>query len=131
MNATERYLHEENKRYGPALERIPASQWPASARAMMRPPREVWRSAGFLVQVYQEGLYARLTVCRTSLSPRGDRWAERISWDELQRLKRECGRGDQWAVEVFPPDEQVVNDANMRHLWLIEEPPYGWKRGAS
>jgi hypothetical protein len=98
---------------------------------MTRPPREVWRSAGFLVQVYHEGLYARLTVCRAALNPTGTRWADGISWDELQRLKRECGRGDQWAVECFPPDEQVVNDANMRHLWLIAEPPYGWKRGTS
>lgn len=45
------------------------------------------------------------------------------------RLKAECGRGDKWAVELYPPDEAVVNVANIRHLWLLPEPPaFGWNR---
>ena len=129
MSATDRMLDAANQRYGSVLQRIPPTEWPPAARTMARPPREVWRSATFLVQIYQEGLHARLTVCRTALGRDGVRWMDGITWDDLQRLKRECGRGEQWAVECYPPDTEIVNDANMRHLWLIAEPPYGWKRG--
>jgi hypothetical protein len=62
----------------------------------------------------------RLSVCRTSLA--GDRWQDGITWDELQRLKRECGYGDADAIEVFPADTDVVNVANMRHLWVMADP---------
>jgi hypothetical protein len=130
MNAADAHRMEVvNRRYGTTLTRLPESLWPSGTRALSRPPREVWRSRAFLVQVYHEGEQERLTVCRTSLNPSGDGWAEGISWEELQRLKWECGRGASWAVELYPPDQYVVNDANMRHLWLIAEPPYGWKRG--
>jgi hypothetical protein len=53
----------------------------------------------------------------------GDRWADGITWDTLQLLKRECGHGERWAVEVYPPDTDIVNVANMRHLWLLRAPP--------
>jgi len=62
----------------------------------------------------------RLSVCRTSLN--GERWQDGISWDDLQRLKRECGYGNADAIEVFPADADVVNVANMRHLWIMAEP---------
>ncbi len=56
------------------------------------------------------------------------RWKDKITWDELQRIKSEIGRGEQWAVELFPADSQVVNVANMRHLWLLTKPPeFRWK----
>jgi hypothetical protein len=33
-------------------------------------------------------------------------------------------------VEVYPPDEAVVNVANIRHLWLLAEAPaYAWNNG--
>lgn len=59
------------------------------------------------------------------------RWADGISWDDLQRVKYEIGRGDQWAVEMFPPDDEVTNVANMRHLWIIATPSFGWRHGAA
>ena len=59
----------------------------------------------------------------------GQGWGANLTWDEMQRLKSECGRSNRWAVEVFPPSDEVVNVANMRHLWLLPGiPPYGWSR---
>jgi hypothetical protein len=53
-----------------------------------------------------------------------------ISWDDLQRIKREIGRGEMYAVEVYPRDADLVNVANMRHLWLFDEPlDCGWFGG--
>jgi len=122
-----RALEAENQRWPLALKQIPRAEWPD-----YRPPgiKEVWRSRGFLVQVFDDksGL-ERLSVCRTSVT-NGD-WKEDIQWEELQRLKRECGRGEKDAVEIFPADRDVVNVANMRHLWLTGELPFKWKAQSS
>lgn len=63
----------------------------------------------------------RIAVMRTSLQPDGQRWKGNISWDDLQRLKREAGYGDVDALEVYPRDRDVVNVANVRHLWLMPD----------
>ena len=39
------YLHLMNQRRSAALERIPRGTWPPMAKAMRRPPIEVWRSS--------------------------------------------------------------------------------------
>ena len=107
------------------LRQIPCEQWPLS-----RSPHliEVWRSRGFLVQVYTEpGDFQRMSVCRTIHN--GDTWADQVTWDELMQLKRECGRGDKDALEVFPADADIVNVANMRHLFFPPGPvTFKWSR---
>jgi len=92
-------------------------------------PTELWRSRDFLVQVYDMSpMMERLSVCRTAVNINGD-WLEDIQWEELQRLKRECGRGDRDAVEIYPRDHDIVNVANMRHLWLFKvgSLPFAWR----
>jgi hypothetical protein len=43
-------------------------------------------------------------------------------------LKRECGRGDLDALEVYPVDPDIVNVANMRHLFFPPTPlSFKWK----
>jgi len=126
MTAAE-YLRKENRKYTEALEEIPKSSWP-SFRAPFLAPSRVWRSKSFLVQLYEEERGTRLTINRTTVNEFG--WAQGISWDELQRLKAQTGFGESWAVEIFPPDSEVVNVSNMRHIWILPEPPaFGWKRG--
>lgn len=65
--------------------------------------------------------FRRLAVCRHS----GDRLAA-ISWEQLAEVKRRMGLGDVWCAEVYPPDGEIVNVAPIRHLVLIERPPYAW-----
>jgi len=44
------------------------------------------------------------------------------------RIKREIGYGENCAVEVLPPEEMVVNVANMRHFFIMEQiPEFVWK----
>lgn len=70
----------------------------------------------------------RLSVLRVTTQK--DDWADEITWDQLQRVKRECGFGEVDAVEVYPRDSDVVNVANIRHLWLMDEPvAFAWRRG--
>ena len=40
-----------------------------------------------------------------------------------------AGYGDQWAIEIYPAEDETVNVANMRHLWLMAEAPsVAWRR---
>ena len=41
-----------------------------------------------------------------------------ISWDALQAMKDEYFP-DARAVEVYPAQADVVNEANIRHLWIV------------
>ncbi len=129
----ERFLATENARWPAALAPVPREQWPPSMSAGPDAPIAVLRSMTFLVQVFDATSGLRLSVNRTVVSgweAGQPKWLEGISWDEMQRLKAEAGYADRWAVEIFPPSADVVNVANMRHLWLLPEAPsYGWRRG--
>lgn len=90
-------------------------------------PERVWVSHRYLVQLYQEAPFNdapvyRMSVCRTRLNKAGARWQDGLTWDELQAIKREIGFGDWYGVEVYPRERDVVNVANMRHVWLMEKP---------
>jgi hypothetical protein len=130
--AAEAYLRAENAKWPEALKLWPREQWPANAfSASVHAPVAMYRSKGFLVNVYDEPapVFVRLTVSRISIKPNGD-WQENITWEELQRLKREAGYGDYDAVEVYPADRDVVNVANMRHLWILPSShlPFAWRK---
>lgn len=82
---------------------------------------EVWRSQQYLVQVHAHtDEIERLSINRTDLNENCSRWMDGISWDTLQRLKRECGRGDYAACEIYPAEIDIVNIANIRHLWVFK-----------
>lgn len=116
--AQRRQLERDNAKQPAALQEVPREHWPNPEAPQLR----VLRSRDFLVQEFEAAAPAkvRLSVCRTTLV--GERWQDGITWDDLQRLKRECGYGDTDAIEVFPSDGDVVNVANMRHLWVMAEP---------
>lgn len=106
------------------LEKIPRDNWPQDPD----PNRlEVWISRDFLVQIFDDAKSEarRITINRTTIDNQG-RWRDGITWDELQRIKADVGFGDVWAVEVFPPQDKVVNVANMRHLWIVPKPQFAW-----
>jgi hypothetical protein len=94
-------------------------------------PVLVFQSNKYLVQVFQEDSFEyphlkRLSICRVKLGKVG-RWQDGLTWDELQEIKRQCGYGDWYGVEVYPRDCDVVNVANLRHLWVMPEPLHiGW-----
>ena len=122
-------LERENERWPVNGREIPPDQWP---RDLEMDRLRVIRSRDFLIQVFsvgRAGAVLRLSVNRTKLLGTG-RWDEGLTWDELQEVKRIAGYADYWAVEVYPADSEVVNVANMRHLWLLPEmPPFAWHAG--
>lgn len=124
-----RQLERENAKRPAVLREVPRDMWPINGPVDASRSR-VWLSRSFLVQefVASNGAAFRLSVSRTTHN--GDRWAENITWDELMQIKRECGYANADAVEIYPSDADVVNVANMRHLWIVEGfIPFKWRKG--
>jgi hypothetical protein len=123
----------EDLRYGEKLQRIPESEYPPFWKLHKdKAPIEAWSSRGFLLMVFIERGGIRLSIMRTLYDENTGRFSDGISWDDLERLKYECGRGEEWAVEIFPPRSEIVNVQNMRHLFVLPEPPpYGWHKKRS
>ena len=42
-----------------------------------------------------------------------------ISWKEKQRIKNELFGGEYAAIEVFPKESELVDEANMYHIWVL------------
>ncbi|MGL0761287.1 DUF4222 domain-containing protein [Citrobacter freundii] len=67
-------------------------------------------------------------TCIASMANSG-RWKDGISWDALQEIKNAVGYADRDAVEIYPAQKDVVNVANMRHLWIVNEPlNFAWRK---
>lgn len=79
-----------------------------------------WRSRTLLVQIYDRGTDVfRLSVSRAEAGS-GGRWKDGISWDQLQAVKREVGYGHLEGFEAYPADQNIVNVANIRHIWIFK-----------
>jgi hypothetical protein len=103
---------------------VPHDNWlPARGRTQ---PFYVYKSAQYLVQVFiEENGVFRLSI--NSVKRQGSNWKDGITFDELQAIKSAVGFGDCCAVEVYPEDSELVNDANMRHLWVLPvRPSFAW-----
>lgn len=52
----------------------------------------------------------------------------RPTWPEAMRIKNELAGPDATAVEVYPPAAEVVDQADMYHLWVLPGPlPFSLK----
>lgn len=134
LNRSERrtailFLEQENKKWPAELTQVPENAWPSTPDGLHKPIL-VWRSSEFVVQVFAEpGDVLRMSVNRTHIDPATLRWVDGITWDELQSLKRQCGYGDRFAVEIYPADVDIVNVGSLRHLWILREPlAFAWRR---
>lgn len=108
------------------LQQVPETEWPQHC---FDPSRiEVWKNNRYLAQVFSEpGGILRVSV-NTIIAGKDGRWVDGITWEQLMEIKRQVGRGEEYAVEVLPRDTDIVNVANMRHLWILPQPVCGWQR---
>ncbi len=44
-----------------------------------------------------------------------------IPWDELQAIKQEALGPRCRAIEIYPPEHELVNETNLRHLWEVPD----------
>lgn len=90
-------------------------------------PKKVYKNDEFLVQIFNiDGEPTRLTV--NKVKRKGNNWADGITWDQLMHVKRLVGYADMCAIEIYPLDQDIVNVANMRHLWVVDMPDFAWKK---
>ena len=132
VRAKRAHLRQQNALYSDTLQPLPKEQWPEGyGNSPNSMTLDVFRSRHFLVQIVKEKPTnnVRLTVNRCELNARGDSFQDGITWDELMEIKRQCGFESSWAIEIYPPDHQIVNVPNMRHLWLLDQAPaQAWAR---
>lgn len=84
--------------------------------------KEVWASKNFVVLVFRHNDGSeKINIHRTEVDTKVKRWRGEITWDELMELKRQCGRGDKFAIEIFPQDRNIIDTNNIRHLWILED----------
>jgi hypothetical protein len=43
------------------------------------------------------------------------------SWEDMQRIKDELVGPERVAVEVYPPRSQLIDEAELYHLWVLPE----------
>jgi hypothetical protein len=113
MRLRRKFLEKENAKRPDKLTLVARLDWPYDDD----PSRiKVLISKKYAVQIFQEGQNViRLSCNRTSLNQQ-NQFEDNLSWDELMEIKRQAGYGDQYAVEVYPEDRNIVNVANLRHL---------------
>lgn len=92
---------------------------------------KAYRNKHFLVQVFKEQFAIRLSINKAEINKTGTRWQDGITWDEIQNIKNKMGYGNSCAVEIYPPEKEKVDVANIRHIFILKEaPPFMWKRKA-
>lgn len=120
----QRVIRAKNRTYGPQMTPVGRDEWPDEFDRGGVPVIGCWRSRSCLAVAYAERPPAvRLTIQRTTLLDDGQ-WLDGITWEDLQRVKNECGFAALDAVEIYPAAGDVVNVANLRHLWILPEPFY-------
>lgn len=127
LSLARKHLRETNALYGIGMTEVPVELWPECESK----PDRVWRSSQFLVQGFAEDnpyVRMRLSVCRTDIDDTGE-WRADIGWEELQGIKDGCGFWEYDAVEIYPTTKDVVNVANLRHIWVLEYPVhFAWRK---
>lgn len=46
----------------------------------------------------------------------------RPSWHEMQKIKDQLAGENQMAVEIYPPKAEIVDDADMFHIFVLATP---------
>ncbi|MFA4971545.1 MAG: hypothetical protein WC683_02950 [bacterium] len=93
----------------------------------LRNVEAVFKNNVYVVQIVYHvtewGTVERLMIRRNDEAPVR-------SWQELQRVKNEIVGEDRVAIEVFPAQAELVDHANLYHLWVLPKGftlPFGMK----
>lgn len=103
------------------FERVPESENPAlfaQQRERVGDLLTFWKNNLYSVQVYArtraKGVVLHLAVRRHDEG-------EITGWDDLQRIKNELVGRSRVALEIYPHEDEVMNQSNMRHLFVLPE----------
>lgn len=92
----------------------------ADMRANTGDLRQCWRNNVYSVQVYARTDSLHPGQLRAlQLAVRRHDGDEVRGWSDLQRIKDEIAGPDRVAIEIYPPADSVVDNANMRHIFVL------------
>jgi hypothetical protein len=127
----QKYLREQNRLWPDYLVTVAPSDVERIAinLEMDLRPDLMLRSRHFVVQIFHRDDATRLSINRTMINSKGD-WLDGITWDDLMAVKSQAGYGDMDAIEIYPRNSDIINVANIRHLWIPKVPPsFIWRKG--
>ncbi len=105
-----------------AFERVPESEKPelfARQRERVGDLLTVWKNNLYSVQVYRRAYGSAEEALHLAVR-RHDESAVQ-GWDDLQRIKNELAGGHRVAIEIYPDEAELMNQANMRHLFVLPD----------
>jgi len=94
--------------------------------------KEVWLNNYYTVFVYRKNPLGEGDPRIVHLSIKRNNREQLRSWRDLQRIKNELCGTTCTAVEIFPPEKNLVDTSNQYHLWCMEpgyELPFGFAEG--
>lgn len=77
----------------------------------LEPSINVWQSETYNVYAFMDQGMIRLDIERRD-------GRDGLTWDDLNQIKNDCGFEEFDAVEFFPRKKDIVNTANIRHLYI-------------
>lgn len=93
--------------------------------------QKLWKNNRYQVAVVEVGAEGyppvlHLSIKRLDRKPAHD-------WRALQRIKNELVGEEYEAVEIYPPEEHLIDTSNQYHLWVFLDPefrlPFGFRDG--
>lgn len=124
MNRAQRRASQSNGRKMMKQGWTPWEDW--TDRARDTHAMRTARAPSGLERFWQNGLYSVQQFTKASawgpitllMVRRNDEGPIR-SWSDMQRIKNELVGEDRVAVEVFPAERDLIDQANMYHLWVL------------
>ncbi len=91
-------------------------EWMEVESDHIRPGSRHWRSKAYGVIVKEVDAHVKISI---------HSWAGiRPSWWDVQRIKNEIVGEDATAVEVYPPQSEVVDNEEVFHIWVVPRLPF-------
>ena len=109
--------------YPDTLEPVPENSPDVPYSSHPEDIKTIFRSKKFTVIQYKPNRLdgkQRFSITRNEWSSKERRYVGDITWDEIMEIKRQIGLGDVECWEYYPKDSEVINEANMRHIFFEE-----------
>jgi len=80
---------------------------------------ETWINNLYMVfrcrdEITEWGIVSRIMVRRND-------GGTNVPWADMQRVKNEIMGQERLAIQIFPPESDLVDDANIYHLWVMPD----------
>ena len=123
-------MNRQARRAGLAIARTTRNEWHPFELVQLEGRDQIAQEAyaarqGDLRSLHRNNVYAVQVFGRSGgamhLAIRRHDATEVRGWSDLQRIKDEIAGPERGAVEVYPRAKDVIDQANMRHLFVLPE----------